>query len=158
MIIVSLVQEAFHWNGITNKKKGQKWGREKASWRNDNDDNVHTVEANEINVEVSLVNDQIDFEKLMPLTSQPKVAFHTCLLHEILIMIKFTILLFVLIYFIGFQIEAGYSVSCICRKVMSLLIVWLSYHHHHGLLNFRHFGFVVQLTNFISTYDKFFTF
>ncbi|KAH7664075.1 hypothetical protein IHE45_14G097000 [Dioscorea alata] len=54
------------------RKKGQKWGREKGSWRNDNDDNVCTAEANEINDEVSLVNDQIDFEKLMPLTSQPK--------------------------------------------------------------------------------------
>ncbi|KAH7684943.1 coilin protein [Dioscorea alata] len=64
--------EAFHWNGITNKKKGQKWGREKGSWRNDNDDNVCTAEANEINDEVSLANDQMDFEKLMPLTSQPK--------------------------------------------------------------------------------------
>lgn len=157
MIIVSLVQETFHWNGITNKKKGQKWGREKGSWRNGNDDNVCTAEANEINDEVSLVNDQIDFEKLKPLTSQPKVAFHTCSLHEIIIMIKFTIILFILINFIDYQIQASYTILCIYRKVMSLLIVWLSY-HHHGLLNFLHFGFVAPLTNFISTDDKFFTF
>ncbi|KAJ0972476.1 hypothetical protein J5N97_020435 [Dioscorea zingiberensis] len=63
--------ETINWNGITNKKKGQKWGREKTLWRNGYNDEVSTMEANEINDEVS-VDDQIEFETLMPLTSQPK--------------------------------------------------------------------------------------
>ncbi|KAL7241108.1 hypothetical protein ACSBR2_006686 [Camellia fascicularis] len=65
--------ETFQWNGITSKKKGQKWGKEKfSSRRNDYKD------SNEERSEVMTIeradppNNPLDFDKLAPLARLPK--------------------------------------------------------------------------------------
>ncbi|XP_031284836.1 coilin isoform X2 [Pistacia vera] len=68
--------ETFQWKGVTSKKKGQKWGKEKAAsskWNNYeifNQDYSETLTTGE---EIS-VNDSkdLDFNKLKPYTSLPK--------------------------------------------------------------------------------------
>lgn len=74
-----MLQETFQWKGVTSKKKGQKWGKEKAAsskWNNYeifNQDYSETLTTEE---EIS-VNDSkdLDFNKLKPYTSLPKVCF-----------------------------------------------------------------------------------
>nr|XP_027096364.1 coilin-like [Coffea arabica] len=69
-------EESFQWNGITSKRKGQKWGTEKNSFsrRNDynnaNRDRPVTLSAPK---DVHL-NGPIDFEKLPLLSYMPKVG------------------------------------------------------------------------------------
>ncbi|GFQ03280.1 coilin [Phtheirospermum japonicum] len=67
-------QETFHWNGITSKKKGQRWGKEDRSFTPRKEYNKSNNECSEI-----LSNDKekqpdagVDFEKLPLLTSTPK--------------------------------------------------------------------------------------
>lgn len=73
-----MLQERLQWNGITNKKKGQKWGIEKVSSyrRNDrvslNPDSSERLAAEE----ETHANSPINFDKLKPYTSLPKVYFH----------------------------------------------------------------------------------
>lgn len=71
------------WNGITSKKKGQKWGREKHTFtpRNDNKDSLYEILSN---AKDKLSDEGIDFDKLPPLVDVPKVDF--CLsLHTFMI-------------------------------------------------------------------------
>ncbi|XP_072962465.1 coilin-like isoform X1 [Typha angustifolia] len=65
--------ETFKWNGITSKKKGQKWGREKAM-RGSNDDKAFDEWAIEkiVSEEGKPVHDHLEFESLSPLARQPK--------------------------------------------------------------------------------------
>lgn len=66
--------ETFQWNGITSKKKGQKWGKEKVSYSrryNNNDLNQEVSEMPTTEEEVP-VNNCIDFDKLMPSSGLPK--------------------------------------------------------------------------------------
>ncbi|CAA3006092.1 Hypothetical predicted protein [Olea europaea subsp. europaea] len=59
------------WNGITSKKKGQKWGREKHTFtpRNDNKDSLYEILSN---AKDKLSDEGIDFDKLPPLVDVPK--------------------------------------------------------------------------------------
>ncbi|XP_072060695.1 coilin isoform X1 [Arachis hypogaea] len=65
--------ETSQWNGITSKKKGQKWGKE-STWPHKQDayahssQDYHTVQ----NVEKKHASKAIDFDKLTPYTSLPK--------------------------------------------------------------------------------------
>ena len=70
-------QETFQWNGITSKKKGQKWGTEKISYsRRDEYKDLDNEYSEELITEKEIpVNDAIDFDKLPPLPSWPKVCF-----------------------------------------------------------------------------------
>ena len=85
-----LLQEDSQWNGITCKKKGQKWGIEQKSsykrndhmnwnqesyrrndhmnWNQESSD-IHTAEKK------TPATNPIDFNKLTPYTSMPKVCF-----------------------------------------------------------------------------------
>ncbi|PSS13619.1 Coilin like [Actinidia chinensis var. chinensis] len=77
--------ETFQWNGITSKKKGQKWGTEKFTSRSDYKDfnkersEMMTMEkvkpSNDPMMAIDKVkppNDPIDFDKLAPFASFPK--------------------------------------------------------------------------------------
>ncbi|KAB2609828.1 hypothetical protein D8674_037173 [Pyrus ussuriensis x Pyrus communis] len=67
--------ENFQWNGITSKKRGQKWGMEKTPHsRSDHED--LNQESPEIpgNEKDLPVNDHMDFDKLELCTSLPKVG------------------------------------------------------------------------------------
>ncbi|XP_059657823.1 coilin isoform X2 [Cornus florida] len=61
------------WNGITSKKKGQKWGKEKnsSSWSDYKDFNKECSEPQTIVKEVA-VNGPTDFDKLPPFSGLPK--------------------------------------------------------------------------------------
>ncbi|MED6196951.1 hypothetical protein PIB30_052139 [Stylosanthes scabra] len=65
--------ETSKWNGITSKKKGQKWGKE-STWPCKQDayehpsKDYHTVQ----NVEKKNASNAVDFDKLPPYTSLPK--------------------------------------------------------------------------------------
>ncbi|KAE8667234.1 Sphere organelles protein-related, putative isoform 2 [Hibiscus syriacus] len=63
----------FQWNGITSKKKGQKWGMERTSCmkRNDNTFSQLSSEMVEDNKNAT-VTDDVDFDKLTPYSSSPK--------------------------------------------------------------------------------------
>lgn len=70
-----------HWNGITNKKKGQKWGKEKTpSWKRNNS-NVCTSEPLQLLSETEQpktpvpVVGSINFDELRPYTGLPQVWF-----------------------------------------------------------------------------------
>ncbi|XP_050120364.1 coilin-like isoform X1 [Malus sylvestris] len=65
--------ENFRWNGITSKKRGQKWGMEKTTHsRSDHEDlNQESPEILGIEKEIP-VNDHMDFDKLELCTSLPK--------------------------------------------------------------------------------------
>ncbi|XP_038712844.1 coilin-like isoform X2 [Tripterygium wilfordii] len=75
-------QETFQWNGITSKKKGQKWGKENSASCRRNDYKSFNEECPEMEKppqsqvrsieEVALKDDCIDFDKLPPLTGLPK--------------------------------------------------------------------------------------
>lgn len=67
-----ILQENFNWNGITSKKKGQKWGTNKASsskWSNENFSQeypaVQTFAGNSCK--------EVNFENFRPYTGLPKV-------------------------------------------------------------------------------------
>ncbi|KAF7124125.1 hypothetical protein RHSIM_Rhsim12G0039400 [Rhododendron simsii] len=65
--------ETFKWNGITSKKKGQKWGAEKLPYRR-NDYKESNKEHSEMTTAKKLKPpiDPIDFDKLAPFTGSPK--------------------------------------------------------------------------------------
>ncbi|KAA8533224.1 hypothetical protein F0562_033243 [Nyssa sinensis] len=71
--------ESFHWNGITSKKEGQKWGQEKGS--NSNSSSVRRNDYQDFSKECSetmsiekeaVANKPIDFNMLTPLANLPK--------------------------------------------------------------------------------------
>ncbi|XP_021293448.1 coilin isoform X2 [Herrania umbratica] len=66
--------ETFQWNGITSKKKGQKWGKEKTPFLKRNDDKSFSQVSTEMVAveEKATRTDYMDFEKLMPYSSLPK--------------------------------------------------------------------------------------
>ncbi|KAK9276142.1 hypothetical protein L1049_005673 [Liquidambar formosana] len=66
--------ETSHWNGITSKKRGQKWGKEKATFCKRNDYTNFSQEYFGVpTIEERVpVNDSMDFDKLAPFTSLPK--------------------------------------------------------------------------------------
>ncbi|KAL9420826.1 hypothetical protein AB3S75_038405 [Citrus x aurantiifolia] len=65
--------ETYQWNGITSKKKGQKWGRDKAAFSKksiyENFDQFSEMPS--IEKEISIAKD-MEFEKLPPYISLPK--------------------------------------------------------------------------------------
>lgn len=71
-----LLQATFQWNGITSKKKGQKWGMEKSSHSRKSDYEDLYQESSEIlGIEEEIPeNDPIDFNKLELFTTLPKVC------------------------------------------------------------------------------------
>ncbi|XP_038994060.1 coilin-like isoform X1 [Hibiscus syriacus] len=64
----------FQWNGITSKKKGQKWGMEKTPRvrRNDNSFSQVSSEMEEDDNENATVTDGMDFDKFTTYSSSPK--------------------------------------------------------------------------------------
>ncbi|KAL0421466.1 UNVERIFIED_CONTAM: Coilin [Sesamum latifolium] len=66
--------ESFHWNGITSKKKGQKWGKENRSFTPRNDLQISNKEYTEIlsKRKDAQPGEGVDFDKLPPLPSIPK--------------------------------------------------------------------------------------
>ena len=70
-----MTQEAFQWNGTTSKKKGQKWGTEKMSFRRNDYKDLNQQHAEIVSVEEGTPSkDPMDFDKLPPLTGSPKVC------------------------------------------------------------------------------------
>ncbi|XP_062158326.1 coilin isoform X2 [Alnus glutinosa] len=65
--------ENLQWNGITSKKKGQKWGIEKAASYKRNEWTSLNQESSEMLVaeKATIANNPIDFDKLTPYTSFP---------------------------------------------------------------------------------------
>ncbi|TKY47696.1 DNA ligase isoform X2 [Spatholobus suberectus] len=65
--------ETFQWNGITNKKKGQKWGKEKMSSRKQDGYEHSSQECPTVqNAEKEHTFNAVDFDKLKPYTNLPK--------------------------------------------------------------------------------------
>ncbi|KAM5567982.1 coilin [Rosa sericea] len=66
--------KTFQWNGITSKKKGQKWGMEKTSYSNkSNYEDLYQESSEMPGIEEEIPeNDPIDFNKLELSTSVPK--------------------------------------------------------------------------------------
>ncbi|GAV74936.1 hypothetical protein CFOL_v3_18416 [Cephalotus follicularis] len=66
--------EIFQWNGITSKKKGQKWGKDKnaASKKNNSTDFYQECPDMLITEEEMTVDDDIDFKKFKPYAGLPK--------------------------------------------------------------------------------------
>ncbi|KAL2559866.1 sphere organelles protein-related [Forsythia ovata] len=66
--------DTLQWNGITSKKKGQKWGREKHTFtpRNDRKDSYKDFSEILSNEKEKLSDEGIDFDKLPPLADVPK--------------------------------------------------------------------------------------
>lgn len=70
-----MFQETFQWNGITSKKKGQKWGKERTSSHKHDDYEQSSQDSPTIqNAEKKHTSDAVDFEKLTPYTGLPKVC------------------------------------------------------------------------------------
>lgn len=70
-----MFQETFCWNGITSKKKGQKWGKERiSSWKQDDHENSSQEWRAAQKAEKEHLSNPVDFEKLTPYTSLPKVS------------------------------------------------------------------------------------
>lgn len=71
-------QGTFQWNGITSKKKGQKWGKENSSSSKKNEFRDFHKESGSSDMPVieqnAKANDQIDFDKLTPFATLPKVC------------------------------------------------------------------------------------
>ncbi|KAK1368187.1 hypothetical protein POM88_034279 [Heracleum sosnowskyi] len=72
--VLVIMQETFQWNGITSKRKGQKWGTEKISPAEMHEhQNFDHDQPNISTTEVEIpVHDPIDFDKLHPLANLPK--------------------------------------------------------------------------------------
>ncbi|XP_031736546.1 coilin-like isoform X1 [Cucumis sativus] len=75
------LKETLHWNGITNKKKGQKWGKEKSpSWKRNNSNDCSSEplqllsETEQPKTPVPVVG-SIHFDELPPYTGLPQVWF-----------------------------------------------------------------------------------
>uniref|UniRef100_A0A2P2KS53 Coilin n=1 Tax=Rhizophora mucronata TaxID=61149 RepID=A0A2P2KS53_RHIMU len=72
--------ETFRWNGVTSKKRGQKWGTEKPvphkriDCRNDHM-NLNQECSRMLIIEEKPVYEHIDFDKLSPYVGSPKVCF-----------------------------------------------------------------------------------
>ncbi|KAK7306170.1 hypothetical protein VNO77_44093 [Canavalia gladiata] len=67
--------ETFQWNGITSKKKGQKWGKERMSSRKQDDYEHYVQECPTVqNTEMEHTFSAVDFDKLKPYTSLPKAG------------------------------------------------------------------------------------
>lgn len=66
--------ENFQWNGITSKRKGQKWGKEKTVFHKRCDQKKGNQEFSEMMAinEGTTVNGPVDFDKLKPCTSLPQ--------------------------------------------------------------------------------------
>ncbi|KAG6601546.1 Coilin, partial [Cucurbita argyrosperma subsp. sororia] len=72
-------KETLHWNGITNKKKGQKWGKEKTpSWKRNNSNSctdeplqLPTSETDQPTTPAPVVG-PINFDELRPCTGLPQ--------------------------------------------------------------------------------------
>ncbi|XP_027913012.1 coilin [Vigna unguiculata] len=65
--------ETFQWNGITNKKKGQKWGKERMSFhKHDGYEHSSQEYATVENAEKEPTFNVVDFDKLQPYTGLPK--------------------------------------------------------------------------------------
>ncbi|PON64280.1 Coilin [Parasponia andersonii] len=67
----------FQWNGITSKKKGQKWGKEKTAFYKRSDQKKLNPESSDVLVNVeepSTVNVHVDFDKLKPCTAMPQIG------------------------------------------------------------------------------------
>ncbi|KAL2543304.1 sphere organelles protein-related [Abeliophyllum distichum] len=66
--------DTLQWNGITSKKKGQKWGRDKHTFtpRNDRKDSYKDFSEILSNGKEKLSDEGIDFDKLPPLADVPK--------------------------------------------------------------------------------------
>ncbi|KAG6713859.1 hypothetical protein I3842_05G174000 [Carya illinoinensis] len=65
--------ESLQWNGITSKRKGQKWGLEKVAYYKRNDYVSSNEEVAEmVTAEEAPAKNPIDFDKLKPYTSSPK--------------------------------------------------------------------------------------
>ncbi|KAL3819295.1 hypothetical protein ACJIZ3_005200 [Penstemon smallii] len=62
----------FQWNGITSKKKGQKWGSENYSFSSGNDHKNQDKDHSESDKKEKQLHRVIDFDKLPPLPSMPK--------------------------------------------------------------------------------------
>lgn len=75
LLTYTVLQESFQWNGTTSKRKGQKWGTEKSTERNDNKvvNGVHSNISSSLK-EIKL-DHPIDFDKLPSLSCLPKVSF-----------------------------------------------------------------------------------
>ncbi|XP_030545044.1 coilin isoform X1 [Rhodamnia argentea] len=69
-----LLLQTFEWNGITSKKKGQKWGKEKAgSWQRTDNKNLNQESSLVTNVVAELpLTDLGDFDKLPPYGLPPQ--------------------------------------------------------------------------------------
>lgn len=71
-----MFQETFQWNGITSKKKGQKWGKERMSSRKQDDYEHSCQECPDVhNGEKQPTFNLVDFDKLTPYANFPKVCF-----------------------------------------------------------------------------------
>ncbi|KAJ1379974.1 hypothetical protein SESBI_46426 [Sesbania bispinosa] len=65
--------ETFQWNGITSKKKGQKWGKERISSRKQDDYEHSSQECPTVqDAEKKHTINAVDFEKLTPYSGLPK--------------------------------------------------------------------------------------
>ncbi|XWS22673.1 hypothetical protein CRYUN_Cryun29cG0056200 [Craigia yunnanensis] len=66
--------KTFQWNGITSKKKGQKWGKQKTPFLKWNDEKSFSQVSSEMVAveEKTTVTDDMDFDKLMPYSCLPK--------------------------------------------------------------------------------------
>ncbi|XP_041013208.1 coilin-like isoform X2 [Juglans microcarpa x Juglans regia] len=65
--------ESLQWNGITSKRKGQKWGLEKVAYYKRNDHVSSNEEIAEmVTAEEAPAKNPTDFDKLKPYTSSPK--------------------------------------------------------------------------------------
>lgn len=71
-----VLEESFQWNGITSKRKGQKWGTEKNSFSRRNDyNNINRERPVTLSAPKDVhLNGPIDFEKLPLLSYMPKVG------------------------------------------------------------------------------------
>jgi len=70
----AMLQETSEWNGITTKRKGQKWGTEKqpaSSWKDSRAYKAHSSGSWAARKQLP----GVDFEKLVPLIDLPKVWF-----------------------------------------------------------------------------------
>ncbi|KAM6596432.1 hypothetical protein CsatA_006956 [Cannabis sativa] len=73
--------DKFQWNGITSKKKGQQWGKEKTDFHKRNDLKKENPECSDMLVneeeekedqEKTTVDVPIDFDKLKPCSTLPQ--------------------------------------------------------------------------------------
>lgn len=91
-----MLQENLQWNGITSKKKGQKWGIEKVASYKRNEWTSLNEEGSEMLVDekATIANNPVDFDKLTPYTSVPNVRFfHTSIVFPCILLRLFHLLI-----------------------------------------------------------------